>query len=212
MGYFNQALLFMSTHENLAGWAQAVGAMIAIVFAIGVPAYQRHTQTLDMRREHAKLDLALATSGRFLVDDVLNFLNGLVTLAGLPRISCRSALEVADLFERINALENREVSHARIITLYAARGALMLTNRALCDPDCQKMALSAGEIANLKRNIARVEERHAISKYDADFSIGEARSVHIFWPARPIAGVVLACWAFFKHRHLPVVHRLFSTK
>jgi hypothetical protein len=212
MEYFNQALLFMSAHENLAGWAQAAGATIALAFAIGVPAYQRHTQTLDMRRAHANLNLALATSGRFLVNDVLIFLNGIATLASLPRSVCRSDLEVSHLLERINALENREVSHARIITLYGARGALVLANKVLCKPDIQASPLSMGEITNLQDGIARVKERYAIAEYDADFSIGKARSAHIFWPARPIAGVILRCRSFFKHRHVPLNDRLFTTK
>jgi hypothetical protein len=156
MGYFNQALLFMRAHENLAGWAQAFGAMLAIVFAIGVPAYQRYAQTLDTRRERASLNLVLASSGFFLLTDIQIFLNGLVgDRAHMPRGYCRDDVLVSDLLERIRSLEAREVSHARLISLFSARGALTLTNRDVADPNYQNHPLLVEQITLIKKRSHR---------------------------------------------------------
>jgi hypothetical protein len=177
-----------------------------------VPAYQRHAQLLDMRRQHASLNNALAASGRFLLADVRNFLNGQITLSSLPRGSARDDTNLSTLLERIHTLESREISHARIISLYAARGALININKALGNRDWQDEPLSVREIANLKAAIVEVEERAAIARYDADFALGRVRSAQISWPARPVAGIILTCMAFFKHSDVPAVDRIFGTK
>ncbi|QAU33118.1 hypothetical protein [Janthinobacterium sp. 17J80-10] len=214
MEFIDQAIAWMRLPENtnLAGWAQAVGATVALVLAIAVPAYQRHAQLLDLRRQRSELNLALATSCRYLLGDVLNFLNGPITLAKLPRSSCRDDVHLNDLLERIHALENREISHARITSLYAARNALILTNMALCSPYAQDNPLSAKELENLKTRITSVNEILETAEYDADFALGEARSFEQSWPARPISRAILWCHNLYKHRHLTWPDRLFGTK
>lgn len=214
MEFITQAIAWMRLPENsnLAGWAQAVGATVALALAIGVPAYQRHVQLLDMRRQRSELNLALATSCRYLLGDVLNFLNGRITLAKLPRSSCRDDVHLNDLLERIHALENREISHARITSLYGARNALIITNMALCSPYAQDKPLTSKELEDLKMLIASVKERAKLADYDADFSLGQARSAEQSWPARPISGAILWCRNLYKHRRLSWLDRLFGTK
>lgn len=126
---FDQALAWMRANQDLSGWAQAIGAVVAILIAIVIPAYQRHTQTLDARRLEAGLNLALATSCRFLLNDVIIFFKALLGTAPMPRSSRRDDVQMSDLLERIRALESRETNHARILALYEARGSLILTNR-----------------------------------------------------------------------------------
>lgn len=214
MEFIEQAIAWMRLPENanLAGWAQAVGATIALALAIAVPAYQRHAQLLDMRRQRSELNLALAASGSYLLGDVLNFLNGLITLAKLPRASCRDDVLLQSLLERVHALESREISHARITSLYAARNALIITNMALCSPYAQEKPLTAKELEDLKARIASVKEIFEIAEFDADFSLGEARSAMQSWPGRPISRAILWCYNLYKHRRLPWLDRLFGTK
>lgn len=38
-------------HEGLAAWVQAIGTLIALIIAIGVPAWQTHTARQDAKRE-----------------------------------------------------------------------------------------------------------------------------------------------------------------
>jgi hypothetical protein len=214
MDFIEHALDWMRSVENapLSGWAQAIGAVLAILIAIAVPAYQRHSQLLDARRGLASLNLVLASSCGFLLNDVVVFLKGLIEKDNMPRAEFRDDTQINDMLERIRALEAREISHARIISLYAARGALILTNRELQQPFLQDRGLHEKEILLLKKRIASVDERLSITNYDSDFSIGRARSAYLAWPARPIVGAILTCMAFRKHRSLRVADRLFGTR
>jgi hypothetical protein len=211
-GLFATSLAWMEVNDKLAGWAQAVGATIALFIAVAIPAWQRHAQTLDARRETAKLNLALAACCSFLIRDIHIFLNGIPDRASFARSDLRDDSYVSDLYQRIHALEQREISHARIVSLYTARGVLMLANRLLCDSAFQSARVSTDEMKHVHSGIERLTERLEISEFDADRALYACRSVEASWPARPYLQLLLWFTAFYQHRRVPLKHRLFATK
>lgn len=49
-------LMWMESHQGLASWAQAIGALIALVIAIWLPAHQ-HNQATRLMREQRELEV-----------------------------------------------------------------------------------------------------------------------------------------------------------
>ncbi|MDT6960151.1 hypothetical protein QTN24_01455 [Cupriavidus sp. SZY C1] len=115
---------WLEANEKLAGWAQAFGALIALVIAIGVPAWQRYAERRDAQISATNANSALAQSLYFLLRDIEIFLVAFVEPTGLPRRTLWDPVTMDDLLSRISALESREQVPERVTALYRARGAL----------------------------------------------------------------------------------------
>lgn len=136
---------WMNGHEKLSGWAQFYGALIAIFFAIAVPAWQRHSQNLDRWRDGEDINASLSQNSFFLIGEVLNYVNGCANGGAIPRAVLHDLDRCRDLLRRIHALELREISPDRITRLFHARGHLLNTNSSLTNLNFQDAPLSPGE-------------------------------------------------------------------
>lgn len=202
----------MRRNQDLSGWAQAVGALVALAIAIAVPAYQRHVQNLDARRHQARLNLMLASSVSLLLGDGRNFLNGILTLRGVPRVACRNDTLVGDILERVRSLEAREVSHARILALYELRGSITITNDQLHRHGHDPYPLVPSELDQVRSKVQSLDERLAEAEYDSELALFRCRALDVTGPLRPITYWALSAFVFFCHRNLSWKHRLFGNK
>ncbi|TNC78195.1 hypothetical protein FHI69_02535 [Janthinobacterium lividum] len=141
-----QGLLnWMNGNDKLSGWAQFYGALIAIFFAIAVPAWQRHSQNLDRWRDGEDINASLSQNSFFLIGEVFNYVNGCANGGAMPRAMLHDSDRCHDLLKRIHALELREISPDRITRLFHARGHLLNSNSSLSNLNLQDAPLSPGE-------------------------------------------------------------------
>lgn len=182
MWNYDQVMQWMEQHDKLSGWAQTVGAVIGIVIAIAIPAYQRWTQMLDIRRQRSELGLINEQTAYFLLSDISNWLTGHRTLATMPRQNVRHDMERDDLLARIQALEARMTDHNIVEALFRTRGAILQTSRAALDIDWQNKPLTPSEIRNLDERIKMVDEYEIQSekRMDKAFHVHGALKLNIF--------------------------------
>lgn len=127
------AKAWMMDNEKLAGWAQAFGAVIALVVAIFVPAWQRYSEKRAVQISDANRDAALAQSLFYLLRDIEIFIAGFIGKGDMPRKMLLAPVTMDDLLSRIAALESREERSDRVTALFRARGALAGVRMALAD-------------------------------------------------------------------------------
>jgi hypothetical protein len=172
-------------NEKLAGWAQAVGAFIAILIAVLIPAYQFHSQNLEKRRDAAELNLTLSMSCFFLMGDVRNHFVKYGNLSALSRALVKDDLIVNTLLQRIHTLENREVNWRRMAMLNDARNKILLTENLFQSlPLNEKMSESEKDILE-----TRVREMNNLEKqagFDHNHAIHSSKRLGLFWTARMI--------------------------
>lgn len=120
-----ELLIWMEQHEKLAGWAQTVGAVIALAIALAVPWFQhiyaaRRTKIADLEKE-----LILSMSTRLVLVDVLLSLERAIQLADLPKIELRDDRMIGEILERLRNLDARDVNLARQASQYSARWIIL---------------------------------------------------------------------------------------
>jgi hypothetical protein len=206
MNMVSQMLQWMNQHPNLSGWAQAFGAVLAILIAVAIPWYQRRAQMLDMLRTKAELDVVLSYGVSQLLTDAHIFLRNLPKTKHLARNANWIEMEVKELLERIRAIENREHDHKRITALFHVRGALLATNFIFARPDLQQNKLAADEIESIEKYVAFVKQQIPAVDTSRDRAIDVYWGMKLYWPARPIYFTSLAV-----HRTIREVYERFKT-
>lgn len=127
----NSWLKWFDANPNLSGWAQTAGALLALIIAIAVPAWQ-HFQTEQRRAlDEQSLDLYLCMATRMVLHDIQCFARRVIDLIDLPREDIRDELMVAELLERLRNLEVRDKDLARQASHYAGRWAVLSIHQHL---------------------------------------------------------------------------------
>jgi hypothetical protein len=145
------------TRQDWAAWVQALGTVIALAIAIGVPLSQRAHDQRVKRQEWAAGEVTRAFSLFYLLVDVKIFMDGLLTMRALPRNELLGEARLAVIHERISAQEARETSVKRVDALFRARRALFDTALTVGLQVKQRDALHEREINDLKNRIADFE-------------------------------------------------------
>lgn len=117
---------WMGENDKLAGWAQAVGAGLALVVAIGVPWWQHHREQRARKMEALQLEFYLASNLVYLVGDVQLLCQWIVRLMEMGKIelglvSRSLGLTFDDVLERMRAHEARDLNVERRIILAKVR-------------------------------------------------------------------------------------------
>jgi hypothetical protein len=154
---WDQLLAWMESHDKLAGWAQTVGSVLALLLAIAVPWWQRREQIRDERKRDANVEVVNARATFFLLTDIHLWLCGQKTLTNMPRILAHHRKSVENLLARVAAQEARETSGDRIAALFHARGAILQTQTELDEQYMQQHPLQPGEIKLLEQRIALMQ-------------------------------------------------------
>jgi len=155
--WWPSAKAWMMHNEKLSGWAQAVGALLAIGIAILVPALQRYSERRSAQIAEARRNLALVQGLFYLLRDVGIFLEGFKQRRKMPRKLLNDPVAVDDLLSRIAALESREDDPIKIAMLFRARGALNGARMVFVE-DLEKLPLSEDELRLMEERIALVSE------------------------------------------------------
>ena len=174
----HQAWAAWRTSTNFAAELQAYGAMIALVVAIGVPAWQRHLDRKDRLRQigernaHQLELLYMATEG------LQQFIEDLFLIAQRPEEDRRSAkidsAGHADILSRLALVESYEVSPTRhpLITAFHARKILRRAITACTTHDGSFACLSPDDpeaftLRREARELCRTAERASDAARDA---------------------------------------------
>lgn len=124
-------LKWFDSNPNLSGWAQTAGALLALIVAIAVPAWQ-HVQTERRRAlDEQSLDLYLCMATKMVLHDVQCFARRVIDLLDLPREDIRDELMEAELLERLRNLEVRDKDLARQASYYAGRWSVLSIHQHL---------------------------------------------------------------------------------
>ena len=148
---------WMETNDKLAGWAQAFGAVIALLVAIGVPAWQRYSEKRAVQIADANSDAALAQSLFYLLRDVELFIARFTSARDVPRKMLLDPVTMDDLLSRIAALESREEKSERVTALFRARGALTGVRMAFADWLWQ-LPFDEGDVSLMETRVALLKE------------------------------------------------------
>jgi hypothetical protein len=106
-------LQWMELHDKLSGWAQAVGALIALFIAIMIPAWQRMAERRDARIAAAALESVICDNVfRVMLDSHL-YATRAVIHSKRPAGKAVDELGATDLLARILQLEQRETDFRR---------------------------------------------------------------------------------------------------
>lgn len=184
---------WMRANEDLSGWAQAVGAFIALFIAIAIPAWQRRQQRSDTRLEELTLDVTLGSGVFFVLNDAELWINEMIEKTFMTRNEARTDFIFNDLIERILLWEGRETNDHRVISLYLTRGAIARTQNKLAWSVLQRKPIMDGEIVLLKADHKIVCDQKDFAKRLLDHAVFRLNLKKLpFW-ARPIF--------WWKHRH-----------
>lgn len=189
MDWYADAVRWMVVNEKLAGWAQAIGSVVAILIAIAVPAWQRHAERRDAAIEDARIDVVLSQNLFFLLRDVAIFLKNLISRKEMPRKNLADRVSMDDLLSRIAALESRERHAMRILALFRTRGALSGTNMALVDW-LGETPLTDTELDLLKERVDLIEGFFVDARRNMHEAMDRHRRVRVPILLRPFARVV----------------------
>ncbi|VVD29208.1 hypothetical protein [Paraburkholderia dioscoreae] len=102
-------LRWMEDHDKLSGWAQAIGAVLALVIAIMIPAWQRMAERRDRRVEAAALDAVMVGALFHVMLDAESYAHSALLQADRPASEISvDEIGATDLLARILQLEERE--------------------------------------------------------------------------------------------------------
>lgn len=183
---FEEILCVLRANENLAGWAQAIGALVGIALAILIPTYQRYTQILDAKRQRSELRLNHDLGVFYLLGDVKSWLESQNNGPNYPRWLNLAELARDELLKRILMFEGGIIEHESVAALFRARGAILNTNLALMHRGLEKIPLSEKETALLVERIVMIKEYEVMANTRMNKSFDELYRLRLFLAARTI--------------------------
>lgn len=154
----DKLIKWFESKDKLSGWAQFIGASIAILLAVVIPAWQRYAQQLDRRRDRADFEASLSETCYFLLIEINEYLKNHIKRKEKSRNEIRNDVLRDDLLNRIHSVEMKEISPKRVGWLIKARRALHTVNSLGCSIADQNLKLSDIENAEVEISILAVEE------------------------------------------------------
>ncbi len=164
----DKSINWLNANPNLSGWAQALGAIVAVLIAIWVPAFQRWQQLKDSRRIEIESDLVCASGVFLLMSDAESWLQGHQVTAEMQRADSRRDVVFHDLMDRIKLWEQREKDGNRVICLYTARHALLRTQTRLEYRFLQSKGMAPKELDFLATDIQQLKCEKDIARWLLD--------------------------------------------
>lgn len=181
------AIAWMNENKDLAGWAQAFGAFVALGIAILIPAWQQRQQRRNTLLEELKSDFSNSTGVFFLLNDAWIWANDIVGKSGMTRDAARSDFIFDDLCKRILLWEARETNGHRVVALYLTRGALTRTQTKLTWPVMRERMIEPEELALIEKDRNIIREQKEFSKRLHDHALFRLKLQSMRWYRRPLA-------------------------
>ena len=179
-----EILTIMENNQSLAGWAQAIGALIGIALAILIPAYQRYTQILDAKRQRSEIRLNHDLGVFYLLGDIKSWLESQNNGSDYPRSLNLAELTRDELLKRILMFEGSAIEHESVAALFRARGAILNTNLALVHKGLEDAPLSKTETTLLIERIVMVRDYESEASLKMNKSFDELYRLRLFLTAR----------------------------
>jgi hypothetical protein len=191
-GMLDTWLKWFEANPNLSGWAQTIGALLALVVAIITPALQHHLTERRRALDEQSLDLYLCMATRMVLHDILCFGRRVIELIDLPREEIRDELMVSELLERLRNLEIRDKDLARQASQYAGRWAVLSLAQFLNGTHAQVEELTPQLTKIFKDNLSHIEAEMKKVGYLIDHSIYRLTLLQCSAWRRPLI------WVYFK--------------
>ena len=180
-----QLIAWLKANQDLSGWAQTVGALLALAVAIVVPWLQHAAQArretlLDLERN---IYLSLATM--LLLRDAQILGSRVRQLADLPKHEINDPVLVVDLLERLRTLDSKDSSVPRQASQYVARAAVLRINHYLDSGQAQSRELTAQVVEILQKDCSQMESEHAKVSFLLDDLIYQQTKLQVAVWKRP---------------------------
>lgn len=177
-----QLLNWMEAHDKLAGWAQTVGALLALIVAVWIPYGQARAAAID----RARLALQRATMLSLLLNDIHIWADKAVQLATLPPAEVREDRAVSEFIERLRELESQELHALSTLSIYTCRANLLRMHHRFSfdSPTVLKMTPQAIEL--LKRDRDGIAEELHLSRFLEEKARFKASMVAAPWIVKPL--------------------------
>ncbi|HEY8606687.1 MAG TPA: hypothetical protein VIM12_06205 [Noviherbaspirillum sp.] len=186
MGYVSQVITWMNANPNIAGWAQAFGAMIGIGIAIAVPWYQRKVQLADVRIVQLKAQVVHQVAVFYLLVEIEMYLRGFLRPGDTPRRHLAQDGRYVDLVQRISALDGRETDITRASYLFRARGMLLNVHMAACSDLLRDKPLELGEQSHLTAQLEDLKKFVTFVQQQLIETDIEVKLVQVAWFLKPL--------------------------
>ena len=172
---------WLEGHDKLSGWAQTVGALLALLVAVGVPLWQQAKERSAREKERTALAHTLSLALRSLLNDLSTAFGGLLQLAHMPRSRYHHDPILDDCLQRIRAQEERATTPEVMTLLYTARGTLQIVRRAL-DMGRGEDPLTPGEQTMISGSVERIgdalrEASLLVSDHEYAFAVARTRFI-----------------------------------
>jgi len=152
---------WLKANQDLSGWAQTVGALLALLVAIAVPWMQHAGQSRREKLLELERNIYLSLATMLLLRDAQILSSRIRQLADLPKQELNDPVLVLDLLERLRTLDAKDTSVPRQASQYVARAAVLRINHYLDAGEAQSRQLTAGVVAILEQENGRMEAEHA---------------------------------------------------
>lgn len=134
-------IAWLKANQDLSGWAQTVGALLALLVALVVPWMQHAAQARRERLVELESNIFLSLATMLLLRDAQNLSSRVCQLADLPKHELSDPVFVVDLLERLRSLDARDSSVPRQAAQYVARAAVLRINHYLDSGQAQSREL-----------------------------------------------------------------------
>jgi hypothetical protein len=152
---------WLKANQDLSGWAQTIGALLALLVAIAVPWMQHAAQTRRERLAKLEQNIYLSLATLLLLRDASNLNSRVRQLAELPKQEINDPVLVSDLLERLRTLDAKDSSVPRQAAQYVARAAVLRINHYLDSGQALSRKLTKQVVEILDKDCAQIDAEHA---------------------------------------------------
>lgn len=178
-------MIWLKANQDLSGWAQTVGAILALLVALAVPWIQHAIQARRNKLLELERNVYLSLATMLLLRDALNLSSRVRQLADLPKHELNDPLLVVDLLERLRTLDANDSSVPRQASQYVARAAVLRINHYLDAGEAQFRELTSQVVEVLQRDSFQMETEHAKVSFLLDELIYQQTKLQVMLWKRP---------------------------
>lgn len=178
----NDVLVWMANNDKLAGWAQTVGALLALFVALFVPWAQHIAQARRDKLVDLERNIYLSLSTMLLLRDAMNLSARVREMAHMPKHEINDPVLVIDLLERLRILDAKDSSVPRQASQCVARAAVLRINHFLDSGQAQSRELSREVLDVLQTDSSHMENEHAKLNFLLDEMLYQQTKLQVvFW-------------------------------
>ncbi|MCT9810832.1 hypothetical protein N0K08_09310 [Acidovorax sp. Be4] len=178
-------LAWMKVNQDLSGWAQTIGALLALLVALAVPWVQHASQARRDKLIELEGNIYLSLATMLLLRDALSLSTRVRQLAHMPKHEVNDPVLVIDLLERLRTLDAKDSSVPRQASQYIARAAVLRINHYIDSGQAQSRELSPPVLEIMQTDSSHMETEHSKLNFLLDDLLYQQTKLQVSMWKRP---------------------------